>query len=334
MDIHFPDLRLKRPVLLAPMAGITDRPFRRLARACGSKLVISEMVASAELARKAAKALTRMNFEGSEGPTIVQLAGRQAEDMAEAARLVEAQGAVGIDINMGCPVKKVVGGYGGAALMQDIDHATSLIEATVDAVCIPVSVKMRTGWDASCRNAALLAKRAEEAGAHFVTVHGRTRADLYNGKADWAFVAEVKQAVSIPVIVNGDIATAADAKAALEHSKADGVMIGRAARHAPWLASLIARQLDGEENVKAPCLSEQHALLKSHYDDMLSYYGLVQGLRIARKHLKWRLTPLPGGDVLSQRLCALENPQTVLKEIDYFFAGLDGNAGPSLSEAA
>jgi nifR3 family TIM-barrel protein len=269
------------------MSGITDEPFRKRAYAHGAGLVVSEMVASGELAKGRAGFNVRIRHSGL--PVhMVQLAGREAAHMAEAARIAVGEGADIIDINMGCPAKKVTGGYAGSALMLDLDHALSLIEAVIGAVEVPVTVKMRLGWDENALNAPMLARRAEQAGVKMVTVHGRTRCQFYNGKADWRAIARIKAAVSIPVVANGDVGTAEDAAAILEQSGADAVMVGRAHYGAPWTAGKIAVAAAGQETpqISGPGLTDY---VVSHYEDMLTLYGVESGLRQARKHLGWYL---------------------------------------------
>jgi nifR3 family TIM-barrel protein len=276
---------IRNRVFLAPMSGVTDAPFRSRAYAHGAGLVVSEMIASGELARGRAGAARRLRHSGL--PVhMVQLAGREASHLAEAARIAVDEGADIIDINMGCPAKKVTGGYAGSALMRDLDHALSLIDAVVSAVDVPVTVKMRLGWDEAALNAPLLARRAEEAGVRMVTVHGRTRCQFYQGKADWRAIARVKQAVSIPVVANGDVTTPADAVAVLEQSGADAVMVGRAHYGAPWTAGLIAG-VAADADTEIP--RDMAAYIVAHYEDMLSLYGVESGLRQARKHLGWYL---------------------------------------------
>jgi len=278
---------IRNRVFLAPMSGVTDLPFRERAYAAGAGLVVSEMVASGELAKGRGDTARRIR-RSSDAPHVVQLAGREAWAMAEAARIAEGEGADIVDINMGCPAKKVTGGYCGSALMRDPDHAVSLIDAVVGAVKVPVTVKMRLGWDDASRNAPLLAARAEQSGVKMVTVHGRTRCQFYEGFADWNAIAAVKQSISIPLIVNGDIGSLADAEQALDLSGADAVMIGRASYGAPWTAGLIARQASGRSENRTPN-NELSDYVISHYEDMLAFYGVESGLRQARKHLGWYL---------------------------------------------
>jgi nifR3 family TIM-barrel protein len=275
-------------VILAPMSGITDAPFRRLVERHGAGLVVSEMTACAALAQGKREARTRSEGQGV-AIHVVQLAGCEPHWMAEGARIAEAQGANIIDINMGCPSKQVTNGAAGSALMRDLDHALSLIEATVAAVRVPVSLKMRLGWDHATLNAPQLASRAEQAGIQMITVHGRTRCQFYTGAADWSAVRAVKQAVSVPVVVNGDILSYDHAAHALEASGADAVMIGRAAQGRPWFPGQVARYFATGERECAPSLTDQFNLIDVLYDEMLVHHGLTIGRRHARKHLAWAL---------------------------------------------
>lgn len=287
MDLSDLPFKLDPPVLLAPMAGITDLPFRNLVASFGAGLVVSEMVASVDMINAHPGALEKAELGlGVEG-TAVQLAGREAAPMAEAARMVEGQGARVIDINMGCPAKKVTQGFSGSALMKTPDHALRLIEAVVNAVKVPVTLKTRLGWDDDMLNAPQIAARAEEAGITMITIHGRTRCQFYKGAADWAAIAGVKQAVSIPVIANGDIISTAAARQALAQSGADGVMIGRGAQGKPWLLAQVAHELFGAPAPVIPQGADFARMVADHYEAIIQFYGEVIGLRVARKHLGW-----------------------------------------------
>ncbi len=287
MAFKVAEIAVDPPVLLAPMAGITDLPFRQLVASFGAGLVVSEMVASQEMVQAKPGVREKAELGLGEAATSVQLAGRDAYWMAEAARHVEANGAKIIDINMGCPAKKVTGGLSGSALMKTPDHALTLIKAVVGAVQVPVTLKMRLGWDDGCLNAPEIARRAEGAGVKMVTVHGRTRCQFYKGRADWRAIRAVKEAVSVPVVANGDIVTAADARQALAQSGADGVMVGRGIQGAPWRLAEIAHELGASPRPVIPEGRDFAEMALGHYEAVLSFYGDDLGGRVVRKHLGW-----------------------------------------------
>jgi nifR3 family TIM-barrel protein len=282
------DIQPTNRVFLAPMSGITDAPFRRLAAELGAGLVVSEMTATSDLISGRAMSKLRCEATGV-GPHVVQLAGCEADWMAEGARIAEGTGADIIDINMGCPARHVTGGQSGSALMRDLDHAERLIEATVSAVKVPVTLKMRLGWDERSLNAPELARRAEACGVQMITVHGRSRCQFYKGEADWGAVRAVRDAVTVPLIVNGDITSYEAAVKALEMSGADAVMVGRGAQGQPWLPGQIGRRLESGIAEGAPSLTEQYHYVRALYDEVCHHYGLRIGLRHARKHLGWAL---------------------------------------------
>jgi tRNA-dihydrouridine synthase B len=291
------DIEVANRVVLAPMSGVTDAPFRRLAASLGAGLVVSEMTASNDLVN--GRPMSRLRCEATGvGPHVVQLAGCETHWMAEGARIAEAAGAEIIDINMGCPARHVTGGQSGSALMRDLDHALKLIEATIAAVKVPVTLKMRLGWDDHSRNAPELARRAEAAGVQLISVHGRTRCQFYKGQADWGAVRAVREAIGIPLVVNGDITSFEKAIVALRMSGADAVMVGRGAQGQPWLPGQIGRRIETGIVEAEPSLAQQLGYIRTLYDEVCSHYGLRIGLRHARKHLGWAL------DVAATYSCA------------------------------
>ncbi len=301
------------PVVLAPLAGITDLPFRQLVASFGASWVVSEMVTSQEMVQAKPGVRERAELGYDQSRTAVQIAGRDAYWMAEAARLVAANGAQMIDINMGCPAKKVTSGYSGSALLRDPDHALSLIEAVVEAVDVPVTLKTRLGWDHDSLNAADVARRAEIAGIKLVTIHGRTRCQFYKGAADWDAIATIKDAVSIPVIANGDIVDSKTAQAALARSGADGVMIGRGAQGRPWALAKVAADLRGQVAPDIPTGTNLIDMVSKHYEAMLSFYGATLGRRVARKHLGWYMDFAGTAAPLRKAILTETDPKIVLR---------------------
>ncbi len=299
------------PVILAPMTGVTDLPFRKIVKRFGAGLTVSEMIASQAMIRETRQSLQKAAWDPSEEPVSLQLAGCGPVEMGEAARLNEQRGVAIIDINMGCPVKKVVNGDAGSALMRDLPLAASIIAATVKAVKLPVTLKMRMGWDHSSLNAPELARIAEDLGVRMITVHGRTRCQMYKGSADWSFVRRVKQATRLPVIVNGDINTVEDARVALAQSGADGVMVGRGAYGKPWLLGQITADLTGGGTRPDPSMDEQLALILEQYDAMQSLYGTVTGVNLARKHIGWYTKGLTGSAEFRNKVNQQDDPAVV-----------------------
>jgi len=318
--IRIGPVEVASPVILAPMTAVTDLPFRRAVKRYGAGLTVTEMIASQAMIRETRQSLQKAMWDPSEEPVSMQLAGCEPHVMAEAAKLNEQRGAAIIDINMGCPVKKVVNGWAGSALMRDLKGAAAIIDATVKAVDVPVTLKTRMGWDHNSLNAPELARIAEDLGVQMITIHGRTRCQMYKGEADWSFVRRVKAAVSIPVIVNGDINSIEGAREALRQSGADGVMIGRGAYGRPWFVAQVMSDLGGGGHPPEPSLDEQLATMLEQYDEMLELYGTHTGVNLARKHIGWYTKGLPGSAELRNTVNQQDNPAVVIRMLQDFYS--------------
>lgn len=323
MTIFIDDIELSSPVILAPMSGVTDLPYRKLVKQFGAGLVVSEMIASRAMIVQSHQSMKKCAVLHDDATgACVQLAGCEPGVIAESAKMNEDMGAKIIDLNFGCPAKKVVGGYAGSSLMRDEKLAADILYSTVKAVKIPVTLKMRTGWDDNTRNAPVLAKIAEDAGIKMITVHGRTRCQFYTGRADWDFISTVKSAVKIPVIANGDIVCFESATEALAKSKADGVMIGRGAYGKPWLLTQVAHFLKTGEKLPDPPLAEQLKVVLNHYDDMLNYYGDDAGVKMARKHLGWYSSGLPNSSEFRASINVTPCSMAVKDKVQEFYSSL------------
>ena len=325
--IEIGPVRIETPVILAPMTGVSDLPFRKVVRQYGSGLNVTEMIASQAAIRETRQSLQKAMWDAIEEPVSMQLVGCTPYEMGEAAKLSQDKGAAIIDINMGCPVRKVVNGDAGSALMRQPDLAVAIIKATVKAVDVPVTLKMRMGWDHDSLNAPELARIAEGEGIKLITIHGRTRCQLYKGTADWAFVRKVKDAVAVPVIVNGDILTIDDAVTALDQSGADGLMIGRGSYGRPWVLSQVMHYLETGERRPDPTLEEQYRVIAAHYVAMLEHYGNDVGVNMARKHIGWYTKGLSGSAEFRNKVNQIPDPATVIRMLAEFYA-------PWLSRAA
>lgn len=319
--LYIDKYKLSAPVILAPMSGVTDRPFRNIVAKFGAPLLVTEMIASRAMIIHTKQSMQKCKLDDGQ-LTSVQLAGCESDVMAEAAKLNEDMGAKIIDINFGCPAKKVVNSYSGSALMRDEVTAAKILEATAKAVAIPVTLKMRMGWDSSSLNAPKIAKIAEEVGIKMITVHGRTRCQFYSGNADWEFVEKVKSAVKVPVVVNGDIKSELDAKKALQLSKSDGVMIGRGVYGKPWLINRVAKFLTEGEIIPEPSITDKKQTIIEHYQEMLSYYGITTGTMMARKHLGWYSAGMPGSAEFRSKINRTSDYNQVILLIEEYFGNL------------